>query len=78
MLCIVAKECSFEIGRISVMRAYEIKRVRPNIYGGPCSTQLYYTANVFAVNFTGFPCVPLKPCKVQINITGNGLKHDSL
>ena len=37
-LCVVANECSFEIGRISVIRACEIKRVRPNIYGGPCST----------------------------------------
>ena len=33
----VAKECSFEIGRISVMRAYEIKRVRADLYGSPCT-----------------------------------------
>ena len=36
------------------------------------------SANVFAQNFIGFPCVPLKPCKVQINITGKWVKHDSL
>ena len=36
-LCIVANECSFEIGRISVMRVREIKRVHPNLYGAPCT-----------------------------------------
>ena len=36
------------------------------------------TANVFAVNFTGFPCVPLKPCKVQIIIPENRVTHNSL
>ena len=38
---------------------------------------LKYTANVFAIDFTGFPCVSPKPCKVQVNITGKGLKHNS-
>jgi hypothetical protein len=28
------------------------------------------TANVIAVKFTGFPCVPLEPCKVHVFITG--------
>ena len=37
-LCIAANELSFEIGSISVMRACEIKRMRPNIYGGPCNS----------------------------------------
>ena len=35
-LSIVANECSFEIGRISIMRACEIKRVTTNLYGSPC------------------------------------------
>ena len=35
-LCVVANECSFEIGRISIMRAFEIKRVRADLYGSPC------------------------------------------
>ena len=39
---------------------------------------LHHTANVFAVNFTGFPCVPLKPCKVHRNNIGKGVKHNSL
>ena len=38
------------------------------------SLEINCTANVFAVKFTGFPCVPLKPCKVQVNITGKRLK----
>ena len=29
-----------------------------------------YTANVFAVKVTGFPCVTLEPCKVHITVTG--------
>ena len=33
------------------------------------SILLRYTANVFAVKFTGFPCVPLEPCKVHVFIT---------
>ena len=37
MLCVVVNEFSFEIGRISDMRAFEIKRVRPNLYGAPCN-----------------------------------------
>ena len=36
-LCIVANECSFDTGRISVMRARVIKRVRPILYGAPCN-----------------------------------------
>ena len=36
-LCIVANECSFDIGKIPVMRAYEIKRVPANLYGSPCT-----------------------------------------
>ena len=35
-LCIVANECSFEIRRISIIRACEIKRVHPNLYGVSC------------------------------------------
>ena len=31
---------------------------------------MIYTANVFAVKFTGFRCVPLKPCKVHVFTTG--------
>ena len=46
MLCIVANELSFEIGRISVMRVCENKRVRPHIYGGPC-TGVLTKKNVF-------------------------------
>ena len=44
----------------------------------PNKVQIHCTANVFAVNFTGFPYVPLKPCKVQVNVTGKGVKHSSL
>ena len=36
-LCKIANDCSFEIGRISVMRACEIKRVRADLYGSPCT-----------------------------------------
>ena len=39
-LCIVANECSFDTGRISVMRARVIKRVRPILYGAPCITKM--------------------------------------
>ena len=35
-LCTVANECSFEIGRITVLRACVIKRVRLDLYGTPC------------------------------------------
>ena len=35
-LCRVANKLSFEIGRISVMRACETKRVRLDLYGTPC------------------------------------------
>ena len=35
-LCVVANECSFEIGRIFIIRACVIKRVRPILYGAPC------------------------------------------
>ena len=35
-----------------------------------CHGQSVYTANVIAVKFTGFPCVPLEPCKVHVFITG--------
>ena len=37
-LCIIANEFSFEIGKISLMRACTIKRVRPNLYGAPCNS----------------------------------------
>ena len=37
-LCIVANECIFEIGRISVLRPCVIKRVRLDLYGPPCTT----------------------------------------
>ena len=37
-----------------------------------------YTANVFAVKFTGFPCVPLEPCKVHVFITGKWVPSQSL
>ena len=40
-LCIVGNECSFEIGRISVMRVRQIKRVHPNLYGAPCKLMFY-------------------------------------
>ena len=33
---LVANEYNFEIGRISVMRACVIKRVRPILYGATC------------------------------------------
>ena len=36
----MANECSFEIGRISVLRAYVIKRVRLDLYGTPCTYYL--------------------------------------
>ena len=35
-LCIVVNECSYEIGRISVMIFREIKMVPPDLYGAPC------------------------------------------
>ena len=35
-----AHEFSFEIGKISVIRAYEIKRVRPDLYGATCLSKL--------------------------------------
>ena len=37
-----------------------------------------YTANVFAVKFTGFSCVPLEPCKVHVFITGKWVPSQSL
>ena len=37
MLCIIVSELSFEIGRISVMRACETKRVALDLYGTPCT-----------------------------------------
>ena len=36
------------------------------------------TANVFAVKVTGFPCVPLEPCKVHVFITGKWVPSQSL
>ena len=36
-LCIDTNECSFKIGRISFMRACVIKKVRPILYGAPCT-----------------------------------------
>ena len=33
-------ECTFEIGRISVMRVCETKRVRLDLYGTPCKNKL--------------------------------------
>ena len=37
MLYIVANELSFEIGRTSVMRVCETKRVQLDLYGSPCT-----------------------------------------
>ena len=41
-------------------------------------SKLVYTANVFAVKVTGFPCVTLEPCKVHVTITGKLLLLISL
>ena len=38
----------------------------------------FYTANVFAVKVTGFPCVTLEPCKVHVIITGKTFQLISL
>ena len=37
-----------------------------------------YTANVFAVKITGFPCVTLKPCKVHVIFRGKSIPQISL
>ena len=52
---IVAIECRFEIGRISVARACEIKIVRPDLYGTPCiSTQIERQCSITFQEFQYF------------------------
>ena len=62
-LCIVANECSFDIGKIPVMRAYEIKRVSANLYGSPCTIMSYSVKSCLRIsNFHNklIICIPHK------------------
>ena len=55
-LCLIVNEYSIEIGSISVMRAYVIKRVPANFYGSPCT---YCERVQFSLYLTvSFLCMP--------------------
>ena len=51
-LCIVANEFSFEIGRISVMRACVLYRARPILYGTPCNSFLWSRKRIFPIHIS--------------------------
>ena len=45
-LCSIENEYNFEIGKIFVMRACEIKRVKADLYGSPCTHWIAILINI--------------------------------
>ena len=62
-LCIVVNECSYEIGRISVMIFREIKMVPPDLYGAPCIRagvvfiHYLFCLGLYLLVFKGWGCI---------------------
>ena len=57
-LCTIANECRFEIGRIAIIRACVIERMRPILYGAPCT--VYPVSIDDMVKEKGFKGVAIK------------------